>query len=187
MKLKLEYNSPVVLTFAIISTLVFFVDQIIPYDLIKNLFIYYGNYGALDILRMFLCSMGHGSVEHLLGNMTLILLIGPMLEEKYSSKVILLLMLLTSLTIGLAHLLFFNNGILGASGIVFMMIILSSFTNMKKDSVPITFIMVCILFLGKEVYNGIFVNNNVSEISHILGAVVGMAYMLIENKRNSTN
>lgn len=184
-KIKLEYNSPVVLTFTIISIAVFFMDKLIPIGLMDNFFVYYGGYSALDIVRMFLYPLGHGSMDHLLGNMTFILLIGPMLEEKYSSKTIALLMLVTTLTIGISHLLFINSGILGASGIVFMMIILSSFTNMKKDSIPVTFILVAILFLGKEIYNGMFVNNNVSEIAHILGAVIGMIHIMIRNLKKN--
>lgn len=185
--IKLEYNAPVVLTFALISTAIFFMDQILPLDIIGNYFVYRGGYGLLDILRMLLCPMGHGSMEHLMGNMTLLLLIGPMIEEKYTSSVVFILMVATTVLIGLTQMIFFNTGILGASGIVFMMIILSSFTNMKKDRIPVTFILVVILFLGKEVYNGLFVNNQVSELAHILGAVVGMVYMYIENVRNKSH
>jgi len=179
---KIEYNSPVILTFSLLSTLVFILDQVLPIELMNSLFVYRGEASLLGFVKMFLCPMGHGSVEHLLGNITIILLIGPMLEEKLSSKVLLILMFITSLLIGLFHLFVFSGGILGASGIVFMLIILTSFTNVKEGKIPLTFIVICILFLGKEIYNGIFVNNNVSELAHLLGAGVGMGYYFIKNR-----
>ncbi len=180
---KIEYNSPVILTFALISTVVFLLDLILPMTLINEYFVYWGGFMPMDILRMILASFGHGSMEHLLGNMTLLLLIGPMLEEKFSSKVIIVLMLITALVTGAAHTLLFENGILGASGIVFMLIVLTSFTNTKSGKVPLTFILICALYLSKEVYNGLAVNNNVSELSHILGACVGIGYKFIWGRK----
>jgi len=177
-----EYNSPVVLTFSLLAALVFILDKIIPVGLIQNFFVYFGGTSLLDFARLFIWPLGHASTDHLLGNMTYILLVGPMIEEKYSSKILLTLMVMTTLVIGLVQALFVSGGILGASGIVFMLIILTSFTNMKEGKIPLTFVAIAFLFLGKEIYNGIFVNNNVSEMGHILGALVGISFVLLEKK-----
>ncbi len=179
---KIEYNSPVVLTFSLLATAIFFIDQIIPLDIINSLFVYRGGFSLISLVQMILWPLGHASIDHLLGNITLILLIGPMLEEKYSSKTILILIIITTVVIGFFQAIIFSSGILGASGIVFMMIILTSFTNMKDGKVPLTFIFIAILFLAKEIYNGIFVANNISELGHILGALVGMGYIYIVQK-----
>lgn len=179
---KIEYNSPVVLTFSILAISIFFIDELLPIQLTNNLLVYRGAISAVGIFSLFSYPLGHGSIEHLLGNMTLILLIGPMLEEKYSSKILFILMLITTVIIGLVQVFIFRSGILGASGIVFMMIILTSFTNMKDGKIPLTFIFIAILFLSKEVYNGLFVQNNISELAHLLGAIIGMGYIYIESK-----
>lgn len=179
---KIEYNSPVVLTFSLLATAIFFIDQIIPLDIINSLFVYRGGFSLISLIQMILWPLGHASIDHLLGNITLILLIGPMLEEKYSSKTILILIIITTIVIGFFQAIIFGSGILGASGIVFMMIVLTSFTNMKDGKVPLTFIFIAILFLAKEIYNGLFVTNNISELGHILGAIVGIGYIYIMQK-----
>ncbi|GKX29887.1 hypothetical protein SH1V18_23670 [Vallitalea longa] len=186
---KIEYNSPVVLTFALLATGVFFIDEIIPIDIINTFFVYRGGFSVMSLIQMILWPLGHASIDHLLGNITLILLIGPMLEEKYSSKTILILIIITTIIIGVFQVIILNSGILGASGIVFMMIVLTSFTNMKDGKVPLTFICIAILFLAKEIYNGLFVVNNISELGHILGAVVGIGYIFIiqKNKKKQIN
>lgn len=179
---KIEYNAPVVLTFSLLATAIFFIDELLPIHIIDTFFVFRGSLSLTSLIQLLLWPLGHGSMEHLMGNITLLLLIGPMLEEKYSSKIILILMVITTLVIGIFQAILFNSGILGASGIVFMMIVLTSFTNMKDGKVPLTFIFIAILFLAKEIYNGLFVNNNISEFGHILGAAVGIGYIYIEQK-----
>ncbi len=179
---KIEYNSPLVLTISIIAISVFFIDKILPIDLINNFFVYRGGFSLIGLFTLFSYPLGHASVDHLLGNMSIFLLIGPMLEEKYSSKVLLILIIITTILTGLVQVLLFHSGILGASGIVFMMIVLTSFTNMKGNRIPLTFIFIAVLFLAKEVYSGIFIANNISELAHLLGATVGIVYILLRKK-----
>ncbi|MEL6132320.1 MAG: rhomboid family intramembrane serine protease [Bacteroidota bacterium] len=125
--------------------------------------------------RLFSHVLGHGNWEHFFGNFALILLVGPILEEKYGSRDVLLMIVLTALTTGLLHVLFFANaGLLGASGIAFMMILLASFTN-AKGGIPLTFILVVILYLGREIM-AIFAEDNISQFAHIIGGVLGGAF-----------
>ena len=46
---------------------------------------------------------GHSSFEHLVSNFTVILLIGPILEEKYGSLLLLKMMLLCAVMIGIVN------------------------------------------------------------------------------------
>jgi membrane associated rhomboid family serine protease len=96
-------------------------------------------------------------------------------EEKYGSKRLLIMILLTALVTGILNILFFNTGLLGASGIVFMLILLSSFTNVRNGEIPITFILVAFLFLGKEVLESIQ-NDNISQFAHIIGGICGSIF-----------
>jgi membrane associated rhomboid family serine protease len=64
---------------------------------------------------------------------------------------------------------------MGASGVVFMMILLSSFTNFGKGEIPLTFVLIMVLYLGREVLSS-FQRNSVSEFAHIIGGLCGSLF-----------
>ena len=99
-------------------------------------------------------------------------MIGPILEEKYGSADLLFMMVVTALVSSTLSILLFDHGGLGASGIVFMLIMLSSFANFRAGTVPMTFVLVALLYLGEEVVRA-FSNDNISQFGHILGGIVG--------------
>ena len=70
---------------------------------------------------------------------------------------------------------------------VFALILLSSFTSMKEGEIPLTFILVAALYIGQQVYQGIFVNDNVSNLTHILGGLVGAGLGYVMNKDKIRN
>ena len=85
-----------------------------------------------------------------------------------------MILLITAFTSGVAnYFLFPKIAILGASGIVFAFIMLTSFTSFHEGEIPITVILVALIFVGREVLSGITVSDNVSNFSHILGGAVG--------------
>ena len=110
---------------------------------------------------------------HLIGNMTLVLLLGPALEEKYGASRLVIVILAAALITGIIHNLFFPSMLLGASGVVFAMILLTSFTGFREGEIPVTFILVALLYLGQQVWEGITVRDSISNLSHILGGLVG--------------
>jgi membrane associated rhomboid family serine protease len=174
--LRLKFNSPVVLTFAIVATCVLGLSYILG-DWFRNLFTVPGNtYGfnwfSLDLFRLVSHAIGHENWQHLLGNFTFILLLGPILEERYGSGLLLVFMFVTALITGILNVILFPTGLLGASGIVFMCILLTSFTNVKKGEIPITFILITLLFIGQEVFK-MFQQNNISEFAHLMGGLCG--------------
>ena len=117
----------------------------------------------------------------------LILVVGPLLEEKYGSSNILFVILATALVTGVVNFIFFPHvQLLGASGVVFAFILLSSFTSFKEGKVPVTFMLVAIIYIGQQVYDGIFVQDNVSNLTHILGGGVGsgLGFIMNKNKMN---
>lgn len=171
--MKVTYNSPVILTFAVASVAVLVISMTLPG------FRYYFTLSpecnfASPVFYFKLISyiFGHVNVSHLAGNVSLVLLIGPTLEEKYGSKRLISMIVVTALVTAIIHLLLFNNALLGASGIVFMLIILSSFTNIKKGEIPLTFVLVAFLYIGSEVAHSFSVDK-ISQFAHILGGVVG--------------
>jgi len=125
--------------------------------------------------------MGKNNFSHFIGNFTIILLIGPALEEKYGGKKLLLMMIVTALVTGIIHTITSSHGIIGASGLVLMMIILASFTNYRKGDLPLTFIIISIFFLGNEISNS-FNNDNISQFAHIMGGSIGAAFGFYHNR-----
>jgi GlpG protein len=84
-------------------------------------------------------------------------------------------MLFTAGVTGIINSIFFPTvALCGASGIVFMMILLSSFANSKEnDGIPLTMILVAVIFLGNQIVQGIFSNDNISQLAHLIGGVCG--------------
>jgi rhomboid protease GluP len=175
--MKIHYNSPVILTFSLMAFAVMILSVITAGISTSLLFTAWpsGLMNPLSYLRMFTHVLGHASWEHLFGNLTLILLIGPLLEEKYGSKTMLVMMVITALITGIISVFFMNTGLLGASGIVFMLILLSSFANIKSGHVPLTFIIIVALFLGKEFLASLR-PDTISQFAHIMGGICGSIF-----------
>ena len=118
--------------------------------------------------------LGHADYAHYLSNMMLLLVIGPPLEEKYGSQKMLSCILITAVVSGLVQFVLFPGiGLLGASGVVFMMIILSSLSGMRGSGIPLTLILVAFLYLGGEVADAVLRQDNVSQLTHIVGGLCG--------------
>ncbi|MCI5578646.1 MAG: rhomboid family intramembrane serine protease [Oscillospiraceae bacterium] len=178
-KYRLTYNSPVILTFAAVCAVTLLLDWITKGFTNRLLFICYGHGSLLDpltYLRIFTYVFGHASFAHFAGNMTMLLLVGPIVEERYGSWNLAIMILVTAIAGGILNTFFFSTGILGASGIVFLLIILSAFGNMKKGEIPLTLILIAAIYLGQEIYAGITVNDNVSHFGHICGGVSGLCF-----------
>ena len=183
MKIRIRYNSPVILTFAIICAVVLLIDNISGGWLISNFFTLQPgfNAGFLSWMRMLTYVIGHANWTHLISNFSFILLIGPVLEEKYGSLPILAMMVVTALATAVLNLVLVHTGLLGASGIVFMLVLLSSFTNIRQGEIPITFILIVALYLVREFVNAL-TPNPVSQLAHIAGGLIGGAFGFLFSK-----
>ena len=96
------------------------------------------------------------------------------LAAKYGSRALFWAIFLTALVSGMVHWLFFpGTALMGASGIVFMMIAMSSLSGMKDGCIPITLILVLLLYVGGEIVDGVVLSDNVSQLTHIIGGLCG--------------
>jgi len=174
--IKFHYNSPVVLSFALIALAVLALDFFTGGWTTLKLFSVYRSSmrDAFTYPRFVLHVLGHGGYSHYIGNMMMILVVGPPLEERYGSRNLFWAIFMTALVSGLFHWLVFPNTVLlGASGIVFMMIVMSSLAGMKDGCIPITLVLVAVLYLGGEIVDGFVLKDNVSQLTHVLGGVCG--------------
>ncbi len=172
---KISYNSPVILTFFFICLGALILSFITMGKTNELFFSVYRSSlkDPLTYIRLVGHIFGHANFSHFFGNMLIILLIGPILEEKYGSKIIIILIVVTALITGLFNMIFTSNMLLGASGVAFMFIILISIVNFEKGKIPLTLILIFIMYIGNEVVLGITSVDNVSRITHILGGVIG--------------
>lgn len=128
----------------------------------------------------------HANMEHFFGNAIFLLLLMPILEEKYGSWTLIGMIFITAFITGILNALFLSTGLVGASGIVFMCIIMSSLTMCKAGEIPFTFILVFICYIGKEVISGILIADNVSRFGHIIGGCSGAILgKLVGREKNS--
>lgn len=185
--LKISFNSPVILIFTILCFAALLLGEATDGKTTDMFFsVYRSSLGnPLTYVRFAGHVLGHAGWEHFIGNIMLILIVGPLLEEKYGSLNLLFVILAVALVTGVINFAFFPRiQLLGASGVVFALILLSSFTSIKEGEIPLTFILVAAVYLGGQVYEGLFVPNNVANLTHILGGFTGavLGYVMNKNK-----
>ena len=157
--IRLQYNAPVTLTFFFLSL-------------------------ASLVLGCLTNSWTTSHLNHFINNMLLFLVVAPPLEERYGSRTLLSGILMTALVSGILQcVLFPTSALLGASGIVFMLIMLSSLAGSKNGGIPITFILVGVLYLSQQVYSILFIQDNVANFMHIVGGICGTAFGFAVRKR----
>jgi len=178
-RLVIRFNAPVILSFALLSLLALVLGTLTNDATTYRFFSVYRSSlsDPLTYVRFFGHVLGHAGYEHYMGNMLLLLLVGPGIEEKYGHKTTALCIAITALVTGLVQFIFFPTTVLlGASGVVFMMIVLSSFTEMGKEGIPITLILVVIFYLGGELIDSLTTADNVSRLTHIVGGLCGLVF-----------
>ncbi len=177
-KLVFSYNAPVTLTFAIVSLIVLVLGYLTGGESTQLLFeVYRSKISLFWFLRLFGHVLGHATLTHYASNMTMFLLLGPILEEKYGILDMLEMFAITAVVSGLVYIIFFPSAaLLGASGLVFMMIVLVSATDMKRGEIPISMILVMVIYLGSQFWDMIVLKDNVSQITHIVGGLCGAVF-----------
>ena len=181
---RIQYNAPVILTYAVLALAALALD----YFFGANLFLF-SVFRApftdpLLYPRVFLHVLGHYNFAHFAGNIMLMLLLGPMLEERYGSKRLALMMAITALVTGALFLIVSPHAaLLGGSGLVFMLILLSSFANIQQGRIPLTLVLVFALYIGQEIFAEVGSDTNISHITHIAGGLCGAVFGYVFNRK----
>ena len=109
-KVRITYNAPVTLNFSLVCALVLIMSRLIMPHLILVLFSAPARQGCpgafnwtnpIHYLRLFTHVFGHAGWNHLVGNLAFILLLGPLLEERYGSRLLLLMIMVTAFVTGI--------------------------------------------------------------------------------------
>ena len=185
-KFRISYNAPVVLTFALAAVAVFVLTSESVAPRARLWFVAWPEFhDTRSYVGLVSHILGHASWEHLIGNFMLILLIGPILEERFGSGKLLFMILMTALVTGFVNVAFSSDALLGASGIVFMMILLASTANIREGEIPLTFIAVAVIYLGGEIVRAVSNEDQVSQMAHLLGGAVGAVFGFLSAKRTA--
>ena len=173
-KRKIYLNAPITLGFSLICIIALLLNMVSSG---KTNVLFFSTYGSsllspMTYIRLLGHIFGHANVDHLVSNLLYILLLGPMLEEKYGKRLIIVILSTAAVTGIVNNLLSPNTMLLGASGVVFAFIILASITG-NEEGIPVTLIIVALLWIGSEIYTGITTADSVSQLTHIVGGLTG--------------
>lgn len=186
---RIKFNSPVILSFVFISLISLLLGLVTNNASTKLFFSVYRSspINPLTYIRLFTHVLGHIDWSHYINNMLIILVVGPLLEEKYGSANIVLIIIATAFFSGIANMIMFpQTKLLGASGVVFAFISLSSITSFDQGKIPLTFLLVAVIYIGGQILSAIMVQDNISNTTHIIGGIIGSVFgYFINNRGNS--
>jgi membrane associated rhomboid family serine protease len=174
----LQYNSVLILTFFFLSFGALILKYVTFGKSNKLIFSTYRSslLNPLTYVRFFTHILGHSDWKHFSNNFLYILLIGPMIEEKYGTINLLIMILITAGVTAIINHIIGRKRLLGASGIVFMLIMMSSFVNIQIGKIPITLILIFVFYIVNEIIDGVLKKDDISHIGHIIGAICGTIF-----------
>ena len=138
-RIGISFNAPVILGFAAVCVIAQILNIVTGGASNRAVFSVYGA-SLLDPLTWVRCIghvFGHAGWDHLIGNLMYILILGPMIEEKYGAKNTAVIILVTAAVTGIVSMIFFPRVmLLGASGVVFAFILIGSITAKEDHKIP---------------------------------------------------
>ena len=175
-----QYNAYVTLTFFFICLAVWILDKLTRGKLTKNIFSTEKSslLNPLTYIRFFTHIFGHKDWQHLSNNFLKILLLGPLIEEKYGSINFLIMILITAFVTGVANYFKGNVRMKGASGIAFMLIVLSAFVNVVENKIPITLVLIILFYIIDEIKD-LRKKDSVAHDAHLIGGICGAVFGFI--------
>jgi rhomboid protease GluP len=131
-----RWNSPVILAFCVIVFFVHLAYQTTLYYSVSSTFSVPQNFdwrNPAHYLSLFLYIFGdNGRWDQISTPMLLIVIVGPITEERLGSIQLAFVILITSFIVGLVDVTLFRGGLFGPLCIAYLLIFLATFVNVKK-------------------------------------------------------
>ncbi len=164
-----QYNAVVTLTMFFISLGVLLLDKITKGKSTRRVFSTEraSLLNPLTYIRLFTHILGHADWSHLSNNYLKILLLGPLIEEKYGSVNLLIMILITAFVVGIFNFIKGKEWLKGASCISFMLTVLSAFVNITENKIPITLVLIIIFYIIDEIKD-LRKKDNIAHDSHLI-------------------
>lgn len=175
-----DYNAKVTLTMFFISLFVLLIDKLTKGKSTRLLFSTEraSLLNPLTYIKFFTHILGHSNWEHLSNNYLKILILGPLIEEKYGSFNYLIMILITAFVVGIFNFIKGKTWLKGASSISFMLTVLSAFVNINEGKIPITFVLIILFYLIEEVKN-LTKKDHIAHDAHLIGGLCGAVFGFI--------
>ncbi|MEE1182006.1 MAG: rhomboid family intramembrane serine protease [Treponema sp.] len=182
---KITFDFPVTVTFVIAAVVVFLIDSFLLKGKISSVLICHGSKqaaipfnfkSAADFTGLIFYVFGNASWEMLFANLIVILLLGQILEERYGSLMLGLMMFISVLISGVLTVCVSTVPLSGAGCVIFMMAVLVSLTELTKKRIPLSCLLVFVLFLAFEIYRntkGAAGSNAMQKVCGVLIEMVG--------------
>lgn len=179
----INYNAFITLTMFFISLVIVGINYITDGKANKYLFSTKraSLLNPLTYVRFITHILGHRDFRHFSNNYMKILILGPMIEEKYGSELFLLMILITAFVTGIVNYIKTDVSLKGASNISFMLTVLSAFVNLTSNQIPLTLILVIIFYVIDEIKD-LNKDDNIAHYGHLTGAICGGIFGFLSMK-----
>ena len=174
---RIVIQSPLTIAFFSVCALLLLVDPEGSYT-----HVHFSSSAHLDLFsfsfykRLLLHPLVHADFNHFFGNMSLFMVLSPLCEDVLGWKRLLKMIAVTSAFEGVMNALLTNCNVIGASGIVFMLVLLApicaNLHETTQTQIPLCFLIVAAMYIGKEVME-IGTNDGISHTVHIFGGIGG--------------
>src|SRR5574344_219729 len=208
--IRVTFNAPVTLIFAILCIVLFVLDAFwLKGKILTRVLTCRGKIGSavafnfknpFDYIRIFTHVFGNTTWTALFINLAYILLLGPTLEERYGSPITALTMVMAALVTGVLNVCFLSTPLTGSESIVLLMVLLASVASIDKGELPLTFLIVFILFCAYEMYTAVssdplyqkgflsFLKINIPLFIDLAGGICGSLFgFLVAPKKSRVN
>ena len=181
---KLTFDFPVTVTFVIVSLVLFLLDvYAFKGKMFSSILICHGSKQALvpfnfkspaDFAGLFFYVFGNVGWEMLFANLTIILLLGQILEERYGSVMLGPMMFISTMISGVLTACISTVPLTGAGCIIFMMAVLVSLTELTKKRIPLSCLLVFVLFLSFEIFRAAKGSSGQDAMQKVCGVLIEM-------------
>lgn len=175
---RLTVEAPVVLCFSFVCVVIHILNVTIMPGLNRFLAVQdtFSLFSIMQYPRLITHVFAHDSqINHIKGNLMNLLLVGPSAEHVYGSQAMLVTFALVAIVSAFAHILVGSDYShqLGASGIVFCVILLNSLVAADSGEIPLSFVLTAGLWVTDEFVKFFWKTDNMSHHAHLTGAIVG--------------
>lgn len=176
----LQYNSVVILTMFFISLFTLFLNTVTDGKANRYLFSTKRAplWNPMTYVRFLTHILGHSDWDHFSSNYLKILILGPLIEEKYGSKELLIMILITAFATGIVNYIIRNTRLCGASNISFMLTVLSAFVNLAENKIPLTLVLIILFYIIDEIKD-LNKDDHIAHYGHLTGAFCGAVFGFI--------
>jgi len=137
----------------------------------------------LDDIRTYLAMVwhifGHANFDHLVANIVGLAIVGKSVDRHYSILTLTALVVTTAVLGWCTHYLQGVQGY-GLSGVVFLYMALSLFSDRpSQDKLSLWGIVLVAGLVSLQIYGHFMTNDNISYLSHLAGALVGLNFIIL--------